>query len=330
MDKNVFVKKEVAEFYNSNFINLKLDMEKGEGIDLVKKYEVTSFPTYLFIDYTGKIIHKANSKMSVEDFIKEGEKALNPMQSIGILADKHANNTITINELVSYAIALKQNRNNTYEKVLETIQTKKTTDFYTSEKGWEVAKNFIFDDSLIMEQFLKNETYYTTTFGKKEVNALKRKIIQRELYTYSREKNSDLFFKKFDTLKQLNASIRDLSILHSGFYINTDNANEYIKTTNFYLLKLDNDPETIAFIARSAANFSKNEKILKQAGKLISIAYQKEPLSYGTVSTYASIQNKIGNKKEALIAAELAVKMADTISSKIKKLALKNLEKIKL
>lgn len=329
MDKNVFVRKEVADFYNANFINLKLDMEKGEGIDLAKKYEVNSFPTYLFIDHTGKIIHKANSRMSAEDFIIEGEKALNPSQSIGVLAEKYENSSITLSELVSYAIALKQNRNNTYTKVLDDIIKQVSDDFYTSKNGWEVVQNFIFDDAKILQKLHQNKEYYIKNYDKKEVDDLYRQIIQREMYTYSREKNSTLFFKKLDTLKLLNPPIRDLAIIHSGFFVNTNNAEEFTKTTNMYLTQLDNDPETIAFIARSASSYSENPKILAQAGKLITIAYNKEPLSYGTVGTYASIQSKLGNIKQAIIAAELAVKMADTISSKIKNLALKNLENIK-
>ena len=40
MDKNVFPDENVATIYNRNFINAHTDMEKGEGIDLRKKYEV--------------------------------------------------------------------------------------------------------------------------------------------------------------------------------------------------------------------------------------------------------------------------------------------------
>lgn len=37
MEGNVFNQKEVADFYNTNFINTKYDCEVGEGIDLAKK-----------------------------------------------------------------------------------------------------------------------------------------------------------------------------------------------------------------------------------------------------------------------------------------------------
>ena len=329
MDKNVFNKKEVANFYNENFINLKLDMEKGEGINLAKKYQVASFPTYLFIDANGKVIHRANSRMSLQKFIEEGEKALNPSLSIGTLAEKHKQKTINQNELVSYSIALKNNRNSDYKGILQEILNQKENGFYASRNGWKLIQNFIFDDSILEEKFKENQNYYIEQFTQEKVNEVQQKLLQRKLYAFSRGNDSINFFSTFETFKNLNPPTRDLAILHSGFYREQNNAKDFIISTNSYLAALDSDPETIAFIARSANNFSNNPVIIQQAAKLISIAYAKRPLSYGTTGTYASIQNRIGNKKEAVEAAELAVKMADTISSKIKKLALINLENIK-
>jgi thiol:disulfide interchange protein len=53
MAKNIFTLKSVGDHYNANFVNAKIDMEKGEGIDIAKKYDVKVFPTYLFIDGNG-------------------------------------------------------------------------------------------------------------------------------------------------------------------------------------------------------------------------------------------------------------------------------------
>ena len=44
MAKNVFTNDTVADFYNTNFINAKIDMEVGEGIELAKKYDIRAYP----------------------------------------------------------------------------------------------------------------------------------------------------------------------------------------------------------------------------------------------------------------------------------------------
>lgn len=43
----VFKDSLVADYFNSHFVNLKMDMEKGEGIEIKKKYEVRGYPTLL-------------------------------------------------------------------------------------------------------------------------------------------------------------------------------------------------------------------------------------------------------------------------------------------
>src|SRR5690606_36419274 len=58
MERDVFTLDKVADFYNGNFINVSIDMEKGDGPALGKKYEIRAYPTYLFIDGDGKLVHQ--------------------------------------------------------------------------------------------------------------------------------------------------------------------------------------------------------------------------------------------------------------------------------
>lgn len=73
--KNIFPQKKVGDFYNKNFINVKFDMEKGEGVDLLKRYNVDVFPTFLYIDKNGEIVHRFVGGMSAEGFLWHGDAA---------------------------------------------------------------------------------------------------------------------------------------------------------------------------------------------------------------------------------------------------------------
>lgn len=53
MARTTFMNEEVAAYFNENFINLKVDMEKGEGPKLEKKYGIHSYPTLLFLNADG-------------------------------------------------------------------------------------------------------------------------------------------------------------------------------------------------------------------------------------------------------------------------------------
>ncbi|QJB37939.1 thioredoxin family protein [Chitinophaga oryzae] len=59
MDREVFTDPGVARKYADQFIAYKLDAEKGEGVTLARKYNVGAYPTFLFLNSDGYLVHKA-------------------------------------------------------------------------------------------------------------------------------------------------------------------------------------------------------------------------------------------------------------------------------
>ena len=47
MTKNIFPQKAAGDYFNSEFVNIKLDMEKGEGPELAKRLKVRAYPTFV-------------------------------------------------------------------------------------------------------------------------------------------------------------------------------------------------------------------------------------------------------------------------------------------
>jgi thioredoxin 1 len=76
MKASVFTNSEVGEYYNKNFINVTFDAEKGEGIELKKKYGVTGYPTFVYLDSKGNLLIKTAGYRNSEKFIKTGQDAL--------------------------------------------------------------------------------------------------------------------------------------------------------------------------------------------------------------------------------------------------------------
>lgn len=72
LQKNVFTKKSVGDYYNDRFINVKMDMEKGEGPALAQIYPLEAYPTLLFIDGNGRVLKKVLGYQSPEDLITIG------------------------------------------------------------------------------------------------------------------------------------------------------------------------------------------------------------------------------------------------------------------
>ncbi len=76
MQKNVFPADKVGEYFNTHFINVKIDMEKGEGPALSAKYGVTAYPSLYFIDYKGKVVKSALGYHNAYKLLRLGENAL--------------------------------------------------------------------------------------------------------------------------------------------------------------------------------------------------------------------------------------------------------------
>lgn len=72
----VFTKKEVGDYFNSHFINVKMDMESKEGKTLNKQYEILGYPTLLFIDGGGNMFHRIVGTTPAEILLKEAARAL--------------------------------------------------------------------------------------------------------------------------------------------------------------------------------------------------------------------------------------------------------------
>jgi thiol:disulfide interchange protein len=76
MSANTFTNKEAAKYYNDNFINYKIDAERGEGPYVSRKYKIRGYPTLLYVDGDGNVIHKVAGMHPAKEFIAVGEKVI--------------------------------------------------------------------------------------------------------------------------------------------------------------------------------------------------------------------------------------------------------------
>lgn len=77
MTSTIFPDKAAGDYFNKNFIPAKFDMEKGEGIELAKKFSIESYPTFLILDSEGKEITRlVGGSKTADDFIKRVKEAM--------------------------------------------------------------------------------------------------------------------------------------------------------------------------------------------------------------------------------------------------------------
>lgn len=80
LKKNTFPDKEAGEYFNKNFINVAVDMEKGDGPALSVKYAVNAYPTLIIINAEGKIITYTQGYINPKQLIDFGKYGLSQVK----------------------------------------------------------------------------------------------------------------------------------------------------------------------------------------------------------------------------------------------------------
>jgi thiol:disulfide interchange protein len=80
MDRRVFTRKKVGEFYNKHFINYQYDMEKGNGPKFRKKFRVSAYPTLIYFSSDGEVVKRKRGAMGPRSLLKLGKRALKKIE----------------------------------------------------------------------------------------------------------------------------------------------------------------------------------------------------------------------------------------------------------
>lgn len=90
MDENVYADQKAGDFFNKNFISVRVQMDQtakdddrtknwyGMAISFEKDYTVNAYPTFLFFNEDGKPVHKSSGSLDTKLFISLGQDAQIP------------------------------------------------------------------------------------------------------------------------------------------------------------------------------------------------------------------------------------------------------------
>ena len=138
MANNVFPRKEAGDYFNPRFVCVKYDMEKGEGVELAKKFDVHAYPTFVIIRPDGTIQHKLVGGDKLETFIDRVEKGLNEKTSLLYMQQEYEKGKMSNAELLAYKNALSDAASDekaakVYKELLQRLTDKEKT-----EKAYEL------------------------------------------------------------------------------------------------------------------------------------------------------------------------------------------------
>lgn len=320
MEKNVFTEVSVQDFYNSNFINSHFDMEKGEGREIAQKYQVASYPTFLYLNGDGEVVFKGMGYMAAKDFIAMGQEANNPFNKKGSLKeqfDKGENNP----EFLKNAIKVYANSDPDFAKKASEryFKFKKDKNFSQEEismllyflKSADDPNYQVFKNSKAEITKLLPENLYTQFDSQLQLSGVVRKAVDEEKKLI----NDQYFLTEATKLVGAEEAKASLNRLKLSFYPSVGNFEQYkIAALDYYK---DGEGFNATELGAAASIFSNNITDVAALKKSVIWAEKTMMTSESLESTFtlAKLYFKTGNKDAAKMFAEQALKLAQQINT---------------
>lgn len=309
MSAQVFPEKAVGDLYNEHFINVKIDMEKGEGLRLASQYRVEAYPSLLFVDGQGEIVHRAVGFHNVPEFIELGRTALDPGARLSAYRERYQSGNRDPEFLHDYAMVSYRAMDGNLGRIAE--------DYLQTQEDWSTEKNrrFIFTfvddvDSELFQYIAAHRESFEELFGSQAVISRIQNLIMQEAFSgesgpQSLEKVDELFQQVYpEVAGQLSALFR------MNYFQYTGDSRQYAEATIDYFRAYP--PDNPTELNNAAWNFFElveDPDQLKEAVKWAEESVAMQP-AYYNYDTLASLYFKLGNKKKARKAAEKAIELA--------------------
>jgi thioredoxin-related protein len=82
LKNNTFPDPKVGAYYNSKFINVTMDGEKGEGIKLARLMKLTAYPSLYILNSDGELIVHFAGYLKPDEFIRFGQAGLDYLNTM--------------------------------------------------------------------------------------------------------------------------------------------------------------------------------------------------------------------------------------------------------
>jgi thiol-disulfide isomerase/thioredoxin len=311
----VFPLKNVGDFYNTNFVNvgLQLDQTKKDNEDVIttravakqieKDYKIVSYPTFLIFDNTGKLVHKFVGAGNDNMMIENAKAALTKNGQYFTLLDEYnagKRDGILIGNLCKAATAAGENPNE-YIKTFISV----TDNLFTKENAEMLLNNVRSSDGAAFNHLYKNRMVWSQFLEKEKFDAKMKVGVLTEILEYvakQRTKNINWADVESTFGETYPEYIKEQIVRAKAmFSLQVEDWQEFedaLKTITRDFPNSDfNDEELNAYAWGIFENLS-NKTLLNQALIWSKKTLGKDNPAY--LDTYANILYKLGQTKEAI------------------------------
>lgn len=339
MAKDVFTQDHVADYFNANFVNYKVDMEKGEGPTLKPDWKINAYPTFLVINSKGEVIHRVVGAYGADEFIEYMKEAQSEEKNFAALQKAYEAGQRDGEFMFSYLRSLRMANldKEEAEKADSYIKSLKKTDLLKKE-NWNIIKYFM--KNPLTDEFryvVESRNQFSEVVGTDEIdskiyNTYNKKI---EDFSYFYPGEGRVYDKTgFD---RMILDLQNSNFFRAPELIAIALNNEYARQNDWdkfayvvdaaldFSLLQNNDNKFRYFdsAANIIAKASKNKNLLEKALRWADYASSNEirpEHKSGYLATKAKVLELVGNAEEAKAtksASEKADKEAEEAGTKI-------------
>ncbi len=309
MAAQVFPDAKVGEYFNANFVNLKIDMEKPENAEFAGKYPVRAYPTLMFIDAEGKVILKNVGAAQVDGLIELGKKALGSDDKSVDFEAEYANGNRDPQFLYDYVKALNRAGKPSLKITNEYLNTQK--DLTTPFNLRFILEGATEADSRVFDLLTKYRKEILALEKPETVNKRIEQACNNTLKKAIEFKNEDLLN---ETKSKMSAALPERAEVYGyeadmKFYGATKDSGKYLKAAQKYQKAevKNNAAKLNDLVIVLCKTFPDDAKVLDQAEKWAKTASENGGLPEYYMSL-AEVYKRKGDKDKARKTAEQAKK----------------------
>ncbi len=307
MSREVFTDEQVGAFYNEHFINVKMDMERGEGLELARRYNVRAYPTLLFLDADGQVVHRAVGYRDTDDFLGLGQEALDPERRLGALDARYARGDRDPEFLYKYLLAKANAYDPAATELLDVYLN--TQDDWSTRRNMEVI--FRFGKRLNGPAFrylMDHLDAFEEAFGERAVRQRLEMAVQESM---ANGYVSD-FGEVERVLRRLHGDKADELIARylMNYHLYKGETDAFARAAVEYMNTYKpRDPGLLNSVAWSFYEHVDDPALLRQALKWARKSVKLDK-GYANTDTVAALYYKLGKTKQARKWAEKAIALA--------------------
>lgn len=339
MAKDVFTQDHVADYFNSNFVNFKIDMEKGEGPDLKPGWKINAYPTFLVINAKGEVIHRVVGAYGADEFIGYIKEAQSEDKNFAALNKAYDAGQRDGEFMFSHLRSLRLANLDKEEarKAKKYIAELKKEDLLKKE-NWNIIKYFMKDPATDEFRFMvKNRDQFAEVVGEDEIDSKIYNTYSKQIEAYSyfypgkgRTYDKEGFDALIKDLQNSNFSraseLIAIALKNEYSRLNDWNKYAYVVDAALDLAVLKQYGSELRYFDSAAsmiAKASNDKEMLQRALRWASYAAEKETRSEhksGYLATKAKLLELVGKADEAkstMMASEKEDKAAEAAGTKI-------------